>query len=77
MASSCKVLFHTVLKGNAWEYLNKAGQATLIKQASTCTSPSVLSYYMYLFILPSDEHFSLITSNLFKQVILNEDRHMP
>lgn len=32
---------------------------------------------IYLFFLPSDEHFSLIISNLFKQVILNEDRYVP
>lgn len=32
---------------------------------------------MYLLFLPSDEHFSLIISNLFKQVILTEDRYVP
>lgn len=74
-----KYIFHTLLRGNAWEYLSKAGQATLIKQAAACTSPSVLSYYiyMYLLFLPSDEHLSLIISNLFKQVILTEERYVP
>lgn len=47
-----KHIFHTLLRGNAWEYLNKAGQATLIKQAPACTSPlSALLLYIYVFII--------------------------
>lgn len=45
-----KYIFHTLLRGNAWEYLNKAGQAILIKQAPACSSPSVLSYYIYIHV---------------------------
>lgn len=68
-------IFHTVLKGSAWEYLNKAGQATLIKQASTCVPPQCSAIIHTHTFLPTDEQFSFMISNLFKQVILNEDRY--
>jgi len=37
----------------------------------------LLYIYIFFFSFPSDEHFSLIISNLFKQVILNKDRYLP